>query len=676
MKFSYNWLKELLSSIPSPAKTEELLTFHSYQVESSNKSGADTIFDIDLLPNRMPDSSGHIGVAREIATITNKKLKLPTPKRTKHGAPIKDKYSAELKTKSAYRYILGAVDNIKIKLSEKKIASRLESCGLRPINNIVDATNYIMLETGRPTHSFDADKVNGKIVVRQAEPGEKITTLDDQKIMLTKEDMVIADSEGPLAIAGIKGGCRADVDNKTKNIILEAGVFDATLVRATSIRHGIATDASIRFTRGMPVSGLEFAMHRLLELLASVSGGAVRGGTIDIQQVKAKQVNITLPLDRVESLLGIKIPDTQCIHILEALGCNVVKTNKKLLKVTAPAWRMDLNNAPDLVEEIGRIFGYDKINEGPSHALLLHPEEDNTRLILERVRDHFVSSGFSEIETYSQEPKRGHFPEVSVTNRLELENPLSEEFTHMRKALAPSVLANAKLNVKHADAISIFEIGSVFIKDGGKPLEARHICAVLASPKKNNELFYRAKGVVESLFARFGTKDLYFEDANGVKLVWPIASKDIMHMHRAAVVRRLKITLGAIYEVHPLLEVGSTSVVIELLVPELVSNLETETLFKPIPKYPAITRDIAVLVPLKIRMDEVTKIVHAAAGKLLVDLDLFDYYEGDKLGDDKKSLAFHLVFQSRERTLSDKDVATATSRIRTALENEDWEIRE
>ncbi|MEK7576961.1 MAG: phenylalanine--tRNA ligase subunit beta [Patescibacteria group bacterium] len=678
MKFSYLWLKDLVKKIPPPEKLGELLTLQFMQVEEIKKLAQtnDFVFDIDILPNRAPDASGHIGIAREIRAITGTELTLPTirsgKKNKKSSTPISKLLSAHAPQEGVERYMLSVVSGIEMRQSPKYIKERLLACGIRSINNIVDATNYVMLETGHPAHAFDYDALaKPSITVRFARPGEPFESLDGSHFKLGARHLVITDSEGPLAIAGVKGGMRSGVNEKTKRIVLELGVFDRTLIRQTSRALNLSTDASVRFSKGISSRELDRVMERLVNLIGEVAGGTVAKGFIDIKKNIPKVAPVLVSVDKVASVLGRGIAQTEIMSILSRLSIATRSLGKRILSVTPPPWRLDIENEADVIEEVGRISGYGNISATAPHVALVHPDEHDNHAISDKVRDTFRVFGFFEMQNYSFESKAF----TTAMPRLELQNPISEEFMFLRTSLVPSLLENIKTNVHNARELRFFEIGNVFCKGRKDPDERVHMSAVLASHAKADNLYFEAKGIVESFCERFGLTDVGFEDIAGKHTAWPFSEKVLIHPYHAAFIKSGNEVLGILYQIHPEAGVKVPVVAIEILMPEFVRRVEEKFEFRPIPRYPSMVRDISVIVPREENTESVMNVIEGAAGEWLADWDLFDYYEGDAVGVDQKSLAFRLIFQSPDRTLTDEEVAGRMNQIIEALRCESFEAR-
>ncbi|MEK7150994.1 MAG: phenylalanine--tRNA ligase subunit beta [Patescibacteria group bacterium] len=676
MKFSYLWLKDLVKSIPNPEKLSELLTLQFMQVEEVKKVRQDFIFDIDILPNRAPDTSGHVGIAREIQAITGTTLKSSSDhgsKKIKESTtPISKLLTAHAPREGVERYILSVVTDIEVRQSPKYIKERLLSCGIRSINNIVDATNYVMLETGYPAHAFDYDALaDPSITVRFARPGEPFETLDGVHFKLGARHLLISDAAGPLAIAGVKGGKRSGITGKTKRIVLELGVFDRALIRQTSRALGLVTDASLRFSKGISSRELDKVMTRLINLIGEVAGGKAAKGFIDIKKNIPKVASISVNIDKVVSLLGRSINQTEIISILARLSFVVRPQGKRALLVTPPPWRLDIENEADAIEEVGRIYGYGNITPSIPHAALVHPDEHDSHAISDKAREAFRVFGFYEMQNYSFESKAS----IASVPRLELQNPLSEEYAFLRTSLVRGLLENIRTNFHNGRELRFFEIGNVFCQDRKGPNERAHMSAVFASHSKADTLYFEAKGIVEAFAERSGLTDVCFEDVAGKQVLWPFADKILLHPYRSAFIKSGTEVLGILYQVHPEVNMKIPVVGIEILMPEFIQRVEEKFEFRPIPRYPSIVRDISVIVSRDESAESIMNIIEKAGGQWLADLDLFDYYEGDAVGVDQKSLAFHLIFQSRDRTLTDEEITLCMDRIFEALRHEGFEAR-
>ncbi|MDO8601309.1 MAG: phenylalanine--tRNA ligase subunit beta, partial [bacterium] len=458
---------------------------------------SDYVLDIDVLPNRAGDCFSHIGIAREIAAIANYKIqdtryKLLEDKKNN----AKDFISVDIKSQSyCPRYTARVIGDIKVGPSPKWLKDRLEACGLNSINNIVDVANYVMLETGQPLHAFDYEKLaDKKIVVRFAKEEEKITTLDGQKFDLNPKILVIADGQKPVAIAGIKGGKEPEIDEKTKTIVLESANFNSTIVRRGSRELNLRTDASLRFEHGVDPNLTESAINRAAYLIQKIALGKVFQGLVDFYPQKVYPKIIKLDLNYAESLLGVKILVAEIKDILRRLGFKIKDLSSKILMVEIPTFRLDIAIPEDLIEEIGRIYGYDKISSVFPTASLIPPKRNDDMVWENQLKDILKEAGFTETYNYSFQKEIGS---------VEVENPTSQEFKYLRPSLMPNLLKNIEKNIKFFDQIKIFEVGKIFIDKTEKIM----LTGVTAGYD-----FYQLKGVVDLLFNKLGIAKVWYDD--------------------------------------------------------------------------------------------------------------------------------------------------------------------
>jgi len=642
MVFSYNWLKDYVQKLPPPEKLAELLTMHSFEVAETKKVGKDWILDIDVLLNRAGDCFSHLGVARECCALLNSKFK--TPVFVKTQARQQNFITVDVKHLPACpRYTAGLVTNVKVGPSPKWLKERLEVCGLNPINNIVDVLNYVMLETGQPIHAFDFDKISGiqnqkskiknqkSLIVRFARRGENITTLDGKKYNLDRNILVIADSQKPLALAGIKGGKDPEIDKKTKRVILESANFNPQIIRKGSRKLDLKTAASFRFEHGLDPNLTEFAIQRACYLIQKVARGKTAKGLVDIYPKKVYPKRIKLDLNYVESLLGIKISPRGTKKILQSLGFKVIGSRNPLL-VEVPTARLDLSIPEDLIEEIGRMTGLEKIPAVFPVAALV-PAKRNEEVFWENlVKDILKEAGFTELYNYSF---------VSEKDGVEVKNPISREYKYLRGGLLPNLFKNAQKNLKNFPEVKIFELGKVFSARS----EKRQLAGVVSPPD-----FYYLKGIVDLLLHKLGISHIWYKESG----------------RKSAAVRVNGTTLG-------FLEADS----FELDFEKLQKLCSEEQEYRPLSKFPAAVRDLAILVPLRTKVVEVLNIINAGCGALVRDIDVFDIYEGAELPRGKKNLAFHIIYQSEKKTLTSSEVDKTHQKIIKTLEkNPLWQVRQ
>ena len=475
MKYSYNWLKKLIDGdIPEVEELAGLLTRHSFEVEEIAEQEDDYVLDIDVLPNRASDCLSHYGIAREIVAILQAQNKgaelkeLSADYKKNKEITTQDLISLEVKAEDQCSRYTGKVVEVEVGESPAWLKQRLKACGLQPINNVVDVANYVMLETGQPLHAFDLEKIKGdKIIVREAD-SEKLATLDNETYEL-ENNLIIADQEKPLAIAGIKGGLDAGVDKDTQRIILEAANFDSVSIRKTSRELKLRTDASWRFENGLDENLAEKGIERAASLLQKVAEGRASSDVVDYYPEPRASHSLSLDTDYVKDLLGVDISEEDIIEILESLSFEV-SVNKEL-EVEVPTFRLDINRQEDLIEEIGRIYGYQNI-EPETRPVALTAEENMEVFWKSTIKDIFKESGLLESYNYSfaSEEQINKF-DLTPQRLLEVENPVSSKFKYLRPTLIPNLIENANENARLSDfetpqgGIRLFEIGQVFTQE-------------------------------------------------------------------------------------------------------------------------------------------------------------------------------------------------------------------
>jgi len=659
MKISYNWLQSFFQKkLPVPEKLADLLTRHSFEtalvkkVGPASKAGKqDYLLDVEVLPNRAHDCLSHLGIAREIAALLRypfeivdyaKKIKVDQKELIQNFVKVENKDK-----NLCSRYTARALINIKVGPSPQWLQERLKICGLRPISNIVDIANYVMLETGQPFHIYDADKLESKgktktIIVRRAKKGEKITTLDNEKYDLDENILVIADEKNPVCVAGIKGGQGPGIDGQTKRIILEAANFSPQIIRQGSQQLNLKTDASWRFEHQLDPNLTEEAVEMAAYLVQEIAGGEILNGIVDVYPVKIKPPKVKLDIKKVESLLGIDISAKEIKEFLERLGFGVEtfrsknRTTEARLEVTVPTRRIDVTIPEDLIEEIGRLYGFEKILSQMPTATLIPPARNEDLIYQNKVRDILTNLGFSEVYNYSFVSSKG----------VEVLNPVSQEQKYLRPNLAINLIKNIEENKKYFNEVRLFEIGKVFEKNKNKVIEKKRLGAVLFPAD-----FYRLKGVIDTLLNKLRITDVWYNEVSRENI-------------------RAEVKIG-----NDLLGwLGDN--IFELDFEKIVALATEERIYLAPSKYPAIVRDIALLVERGTKVVEVLNLINAVGGHLVRDVDLFDMYEGEEIPQGKKNLAFHIIYQSDDHTLTDKEVNKLQEKIMKVLEEEGgWEVR-
>lgn len=691
MKFSYGWLKDLVRIKESPQKLAELLTKRAFEAQSVTKVENDFVLDIALPPNRVPDASGHLGMAREIAALTGTAVKIKNSK-IKENKKVSAREYLRIhiqNTKLCRRYIGRVIQNITLADSPVWLCERLLVCGLRPINNVVDAANYIMLETGQPLHVFDLDKIEGgEIFIRSALENETMRTLDGQDIVLKSEDLIIADAKNPLALAGIKGGVKAEVDLKTRNLVLEAANFEGSAIRKTSKRIALRTDASYRFEHTIHPELASFAMERLAALLQELTNGMVLKGSIDIYSREWKQKPVYLDVSYADALIGFQISPKKYEHILKSIGCGV-KKNRKGFLLTAPSFRTDLLIPEDFIEEVIRIYGYDAVLEKLPPAYIQPVEKNNIHQWLRFFKKLLMGFGFTEVYRYAFLGKREiEALKGSPDDYVQIENPVSPEFQYLQREPYESLFSFLKQHAKGKDAIQVFSIDKGFSQakhsgGNGEPEYREEIyltTVIFGKDFQGKEALYTLKGYIAELLESAGIDDHWFDSVFAEKTAYPhLQLFKNLHPYRRAEIKIGSETIGVFGEIHPDIirawKLEGRVFITEFLVKDLLRNANTEIEFQEIPKFPAIERDISILVFGYTRIEEVQGLIENTGGKLLEDVDFFDEYMGEGVPQSKRSLAFRLVFRDPKRTLEEKEVETEMKKILAALKEKDWETR-
>jgi phenylalanyl-tRNA synthetase beta chain len=646
----------------------------------------DIVLDIDVLPN-MARCLSMIGMAREAAVLTGKSLRLPPTTMPIGGEPIEGKVQVRIEdSKLSARYAAALIKGVKVGPAPGWMQRRLTYAGMRPINNIVDITNYVMLEWGQPLHAFDYDKLTQRaggrtptITVRPARSGEKLRTLDGQLRELTPDNLMIADEAGPIAIAGVMGGADTEVSDATTNILLESANFDFVSIRRTMKGFNLPSEASVRFSRGIHPETVRPAAERAAALMHNHAGGTVCRGLVDCYPAPLQPQVIELESRHVTRILGIEFPPEEMTRILQALEFKVEKLGPDRFRVTVPPHRLDIQaGSADLIEELARIYGYDRLP-----ATLLQeplPEQlGNRPLILEeQVRDLLVNVGLQEVITYSlTEPSRESPLQPSEGDYVRLLNPISSERVVMRRTLLAGMLDIAAANLRHTEDIRLFEIGAVYLPRPGQnlPDETRRLAIVMIgrrSPEFWNEGgqpgqpldFFDLKGVIESLAA-----DLHLPEVS-----YRPSATEYLHPGRGAELWLAGQSVGSFGQMHPkkaeFYSLGDRAVfVTEFDLEAVLAKVPERYLFTPVPRFPAALRDIAVVVPQAIPAEQVVAEIRAAGGDLLKRVQLFDLFQGESIPAGTKSLAYHLTYLAEDRTLNDKEVDKVHKKIEDRLQH-------
>jgi len=630
---------------------------------------ADIVLDLEVTPNR-PDLLSVIGVAREVAALTNQTVTLPDVEYEEPGSPIEERVSVTINDPDLCpRYCASLISGIKIGESPEWLKQRLLACGMRPINNIVDATNYVMLEYGQPLHGFDFDRINGgKIIVRRAAGGEVIITLDDVERKLDSNTLVITDSRQAVAIAGVMGGANSEVSEGTTSILLEAASFNPASIHYTSHGLRLVSEANMRFERSIRAELTEPALKRATQLIIQLAGGKAAKGIIDVYPGRQEQKKIGLRAKEVERLLGVKISTEKIKDTLTSLGFEVEKTTGKAeILVTSPYWRSDINIEADLLEEVARIIGYDAI---PTTMLSSSLPQQNPEPVLgfkSKMKQMLAGYGFQEIIGYSltslEMLEKALDCAPLETQPIRMANAMTADQEYLRTSLRGNLLTALAANLRHEEgAIRLFEQGRVYLaRNNDLPNEPEYLCGIISAeiekswPNQAQHFdFFTIKGVVESLLAKLGI-GVNFEESGDSGL----------YPGRQAAVVIDEDEIGVVGELNPKVaeafDISKPVYIFEINLSKLLPHTIGHEFYQPIARFPAVMRDIALVVDENISHRQVLDVI--TDFPLVEKVTLFDVYTGKQVPVGKKSLAYRLSFQSKESTLTDKQVDKVQQQI-------------
>lgn len=642
----------------------------------------DVVFDVAPTANR-GDEMSIIGVARELSAIFNKKLNFSPLQSTQNTST--DKFKVEILDQEGCKYYsVGLVNDVKIKPSPEWMQRRLTACGIRAINNVVDITNYVLLEYGCPLHAFDRDKLNGYLCVRRAHENETIVTLDEIERKTTNDTVLIATKEKAVCVGGVFGGANSEVDNNTKNIALEAAYFTPAQNRRSARSIGYRSEASARYERGVDIEMVKPALMRALQLLVELAEAKV-DGIVETGDNKLPEKDITLRFAQIKRILGSEIPAEKCIEILGNLGFELLGKNEIAAKFKVPSFRMvDVYREIDLIEEISRIYGYDKIDPTlPKNTQ--SPEITDESKLLKKINNMFLGAGFYETVTSSLvgEPIYKEFSvKYDDSKAVKVCNPQSEEHTMLRQSMVPSTLNVVKNNISNGQKnLRLFEIGRTYFVEAPADekstgvTEKRILAGALTGDidngnwiKKPATDFYTVKGIIENLLVLLGLE-------NRVQLR-ECKDKDFLHPGKCAklvMLGKQPLDVGFFGEVHPLLKdkekFQQNVYLFEIDLEELLKAVHISTVkYKKLPQFPEVQRDLAFIVPENVSCDEISRIIKKSVKSNLFNGEqLFDVYQGEHIEDGFKSMAFRIKLQDKEATLTDETVEEQMNSIRNNL---------
>lgn len=628
----------------------------------------ETVVEFEITSNR-PDCFSIIGLARETAATFDKKFTIPEVKFTQNSENINDTISVEVLDKDkCKRYCARMVKNVKIGPSPAWMQERLRACGVRPINNIVDITNYVLLEYGQPMHAFDLrDLQDNKIIVRRAADGEVIKTLDEQDRTLADNDLVIADGKRAVAIAGVMGGFNSEVKDDTTTVIFESATFDGASVRLTAQRVGLRTEASSRYEKGLDYNNTVPAVERACQLVEELGCGENVGGMIDIVGNVTDMKSLPFRPDKINAFLGTDISVEQMVKCFDALE---IKTDLDKMTVTPPSFRPDLEGEADIAEEVARFYGYDKIPVTLLSGEATCGKKTERQQAQDKIMETLTAMGLYEIYTYtftspSIFDKLNVPAESALRTAVKISNPLGEDTSIMRTTTISSMLDILSRNYNYRNASAkLFEIGKVFIptEEGKLPDEPFKITMGMYGGGVD---FFDLKGICEGLFKNLNVENVKYA---------AVTDNPTFHPGRCAKVKAGGKTLGIIGEIHPAVSrkygIDTPVYIAELDFENVFLNIKTDIKFKELPKFPAVTRDIAMLVDKTVPVADIEEIITKASGKLLETLTLFDVYEGEQIPDGKKSVAYSAVYRASDRSLTGEEVQKVFDKAVKNLEHQ------
>ena len=629
----------------------------------------DGVIDFDLTANR-GDLLSILGMAYEVGAIYDKKVKPIDLKYKENNEDINNTFGLNIETENCSLFLARKVKNVTIEESPTFIKNRLMASGIRPINNVVDISNYVMLETGQPLHFYDADKLQGVLEVRMAEEGEKLTTLDGIERVLSEEDIVISDGTRAIGLAGVMGGYDTEITEETKNIIIETAIFDSVKVRKTS-NSILRSEASNRFEKGLDPARTYMASQRACVLLEKYAKGTPVGGVCVYDKTDSKEKTIDITVSNINGVLGLDIPQKDIINVFDRLGFTT-KANGEKMSVTVPTRRIDISIKEDLIEEVGRIYGVDNIvGKLPDIAPKMGSYDKTTR----EIRNKMIDMGLNETLTYilTSESENAMFTKKD-NERIALLDPLSEDKNTLRQSIATSLYKTYEYNKSYSNKdVSIFEIAKIFYKNNEEYYEENHIAALMTGmymqgfKNKMQVDFYVIKGIAEELLDYLGYYGRYSFIADQNKI-----SEDY-HPGQSAVISVNGDIVGCIGRVHPAIEKDPVYIM-EINLDKLLAKKVGKMKYKEISKFPFIKKDIALVVDKGINSQELGNIIKKAGGSKLQRVEVFDVYDKG-LDPNKVSIAYSLTFENPSATLTDEEINAAMEKIIEAVEKKGCELR-
>lgn len=661
MNVSYNWLKSLVEFDLSPEELAQKLTFVGLEVERISPVGDDWCLEFEITTNR-PDCLSIVGVAREVAVITGSKLRMPDFSAKATGEETAKFTSVEiLDPDLCPRYTAQVIRDVNLAESPDWLKARLEAIGVRPVNNVVDVTNFVTMELGQPLHAFDYDKLTeNRIVVRRAKAGESITAINGKKYELTRDTLAICDAREPVAIAGVMGGLFSEVTDRTTSVLLESAYFEPVNTRRTSRALFLESAASYRFERGVDPEMVLPASIRAAQLILELAGGTLAPAPVDVNSQKISYSKVKLRFSRIPRLLGFKVEPGRAVDIFESLGLEPTARNKSSVTVSVPPRRADISREIDLIEEVLRHEGIEKVPlvEIASSDVRREPRQK----FLTEVRERMRSFGYTELltDSFAAEDPFESMSLFQAGEPLRVRNPVAAQTPLMRRSLVPNMLGAYRAGQAAGEgAVRMYEVSLVYLPRSGKLPDEVHVLTFI-SP----EGYLQAKGVLEALFESLRVEGAAFKPHNHPAFAHGRAAAAVLADRKLAF-------LGEVSrEVKEHFGLDESPAVCELDLDYFFSCLIGEASFVPIPRFPKVLRDMALVVPQDVLWQQVREKIEGLGLSLLRRVELFDVYRGTQLEQGTKSLAFSLEFQSPERTLTGGEVDKLISQIASHLAQE------
>jgi phenylalanyl-tRNA synthetase beta chain len=666
MKASYNWLKDYCEFDLPAHELARRMSHAGLNVDTYEPRGEDWMLDVEVKSNR-PDCLSHIGIAREIAALTagtvrSPEVSLDEDERESFG----DASSVEVTAPDLCpHYTARIIRGVKVGPSPEWLQKRLEACGLRPVNNVVDITNYVMYECGQPLHAFDLALLEeSRIVVRRASEGETITTIDGTKVELSGDECVIADASKPVALAGVMGGIESEISHSTTDILLESARFDPTNNRATSRRHMVTSDSSYRYQRGIDPEITDWASRRACALILELAGGRLLKGLGEVRADSTEQPEVTMRLARMALLLGHEVPADVVMTAFRGLGLEVLSDDPEQVTVRVPSWRADLRREVDLIEEVVRIHGYDKVGE--TTEMPVRPVRIPVINLAERrARRLIAGAGFHQVMTYSlvSDAVLQRAQPWTDSEPIAVRNPLTVERTHLRVThLANLLLAKRYNQAQGSSNVDLFEMGYVFIPRAGEKLPEEKLCLGLLTDRDDG--LRVLKGVLANLLSALGVDGTPAETPADHPPFAPGAALEF----------RMGDTLLGVagllaQETADGLDLRHCPALLEVDFGLLVDACRLDAAYRPVPQFPATQRDLALVVGEEVLWRDISECVEAAASELLESVEFFDIYRGEPVPEGCKSVAFTLTFRRSDATMTAEEADEATAAIVAALES-------